>query len=385
MTIILASCWPLLFWRYGFEVADTGWYAVLSRDFFSRPDMITTASPWYLTWAIGACLTAHSGENGWLMLRLAGFLPYLVASLSVATLSLRFKAPLIGSSLGILCASVLSYSCGSIYIINYNTIAAAFSCIGVCAVLLSCFNKKSTWTVALVVLGGVFITLAAASRLNSILSLIPASLCLLIANLEDNRWKRMIGLLLGLVVGIVLVVIFAADAGNLVALTGGLWNFLWGSVGKADETTHPASYIFRIWIHSFGRAVVLAVGTTLVLGLLRHLLLRKILVYRILSVVILALLTVAAGRYVTLYYTMPLIILGLASLDVDKAFFSRSNPILCVVATGLVFAALFPLGSDNGFGNSLFAYWILLPFLPQLTADKRGRQIVVFALAILTV
>ena len=109
MTIILASCWPLLFWRYGFEVADTGWYAVLSRDFFSRPDMITTASPWYLTWAIGACLTAHSGENGWLMLRLAGFLPYLVASLSVATLSLRFKAPLIGSSLGILreCAFLL--------------------------------------------------------------------------------------------------------------------------------------------------------------------------------------------------------------------------------------------------------------------------------------
>ena len=386
IAILLASCWPLLFWRYGFEVADTGWYAVLSRDFFSRPDMIATASPWYLTWAIGACLTAHSGENAWLMLRLVGFLPYLVTSLAVAALSLRFKAPLIGSSLGILCASVLSYSCVSVYIINYNTIAAAFSCIGVCAVLLSCFNTKSTWTTALVVLGGVFIALAAASRLISILSLIPACLCLLITGIEGNRWKHMIGLLLGLIAGILLVGIFAASAGNLAALTGGLWTFLRGAIGKADGTSHSAASVSHIWIHSFGHTVVRAVAVTLVLGLLRRLLLRKIIVYRVLSVVILILLTVAVGRHDGLYDAMPLIILGLACLDLDKiSFFSLSNPIPCVVTTGFVFAVVFSLGSTNGFHVSLFADWILLPFLPQLTSDKRGRQVIVLALAMLAI
>lgn len=385
IAILLASFWPLLYWRYGFEVTDTGWYAVMSRDFFHRPDMIATGAPWYLTWAIGACLTVHSGKNLWLMLRLVGFLPYLVSSMAVAALSLRLKASLIGSSLGILCASLLSYPAG-LYIINYNTISAAFSCVGLCAVLLSCFNNKTIWATARVALGGVFIALAAASRINSILSLIPACLCLLIANLKGNRWKRMIGLLCGFATGILLVGIFAACAGNLAELARGLWTFLLESAGRAGESSHPEGSVAGIWIHSLGLAVVLAAAVTQGLGMLRRLLLDKIIAYRVLSLVILMLLGVAVRHHDELYLAMPLIILGLACLDRDKSFFfDLGNPIPCVVATGVVFAAIFSLGSNNGLTVSVFAYWIVLPFLPELAPNNRGRQIVIFALAMLAI
>lgn len=382
LMILLASCWPLFFWRYGFEIADTGWYAVLTRDFFSRPDIVATASPWYLTWGIGACLTALSGHGAWLVLRIAAFLPCMLATIATTTLCLRVRAPLIESGIGILCASLLGYSSFSICIFNYDSMSAAFSCMALCLVLIGYSGISPRLRMILIVLAGVLVALATASRLTSALTLLPAGLCLLPESVTP-RWKRIAGMLFGVAVGALLVGAFAAWAGNLTSLLVGLRSFLHDSAGRANASSHSMLALTRLWIRAFGKDVLIAGTLTVLLGTVRRFFARRIAIYHALSTLVFGMAMGAAARH-GLVECLPLVLVGIACLELQAESFSLRDPGFRIVLAGFASVVVFSMGSTNGFYVSLFACWLLLPFLPMLPEHKSGRRAVALMLAMLS-
>jgi len=384
VAVLIASIWPLIFARYGFDVSDTGWYAVLSRDFFARPDIVASVCPWYMTWAVSACLGKIDSDHIWMVLRIAGFLPYMLSTIAVVALAVHHKSSKFTTGVGVLCASILSYSDGGVNTLNYNTVSVAFACIGIAFCLIGSERTKKKY--ALLLCAGFFIGLSTASRLSNLLLMGPAILSIVLVQNTHDRIKRIATVLLGFGVSVCFIATFAAWAGNLTELEYGMQGFILGSVFHSNhQTSHSVGNSFHIWVYSFRSVIVRSVGVVTVLAILRALFHRHVMVYRVLSFVVLFLIAISTLKHNDMFVAFPLIIVGITCLEQKRTSWTFQNPLLRTVITGLLFAVLFPLGSMNGFANSLYAFWFVLPFLPQLVSDTWGRVTVVISLTVLAI
>ena len=140
--VILPALLPVLLRNYGLEVADSGWAAVLTRDYFSRPEMVGQASPWFLTWTIGALLSNGNGMQ-LTQLRLFTFLPILLSAVAAWTAFSAYGYRAWVATVGVFVAGLAAYSSFSLYFLNYNTISAAFATLAFSSLFLSNVISKT--------------------------------------------------------------------------------------------------------------------------------------------------------------------------------------------------------------------------------------------------
>lgn len=376
--LLIAGLHPLSIWSFGFEVADSGWAALLSRDFVARPDLIAPAAPWYLTWGIGYFAGKLSDQPIWLTLRQVGFVPYSLSALAAFLISRTHGVARPEAAAGILAASLLSYAGFSAYQLTYNSLSAALSCLSIGAAIISreCVGNRER---LLLLAAGSLTSLAAASRLPSVLTVIPI-VFYLIARGERSPARATLVFLLGLLIGVGAVAAIASVSGNSEQYLSGLYEFLSKSGSADGSTSHAALSVASSWLLTFGRTLAYALGVAVALFALARVSQGRLVQSRRFAMLPLGVLTLLAIRHEELLNCLPLVAILMALLGqrLTPAVFT-SRPML-VVAAGTLFAITFSIGSLNGFKNSLMAYWLVFPFLLEVASVRERRSLVLLVL-----
>lgn len=389
--VLVAAFHPLVLWNYGFEIADTGWAVLLMRDFSTRPDLIQTSAPWYLSWAIGHFFQEISGQKSWIAIRQAGFIPFLVPVLAVLMIGRITKSNRLEMAFGLCCTSLLSYSAFSLYQLNYNSISLALSIVAICLIIVG--SSHANWIIrsASLFAAGALVSFATSSRLPSILTVIPILFYIITSDYKKSFFKSISVLFLGFVGGVAAILLLTWYFGHTKHYMTGLLDFMSGVVAGSGHTSHAGSSIVMIWIQTCLRVLIYTCIITVALLFVLQVI-KRFKKFKIPALILVWTgLTLATWRggvagSIPLLQSLPLVAVAIAFADQKGIQNPYANSSKRVILTGLVFAATFSFGSTNGFMISLAAYWLVLPFIFDVMTTKDGKTIALLVLSsILTV
>lgn len=373
LLLILPSLIAFILSNYGLDIADSGWAAVVTRDYFSSPEIAAQASPWFFTWLIGAFLTQND-QNQVSALRDIAYLPIFTASLAtwISFYVAGFKNW--KTALGIAIAGLASYSAFGLNYLNYNSLSASFATVAFACIFLKGHGKNSkTSRILLIFLAGTFFSLSVMSRFASITMLIP---CLYLILIYSYSRKSIIadGIIFasGIFTGIFGVGCITYSSGHLTYLIQNLISFFQSSIGSGGESSHPVSLLLKTYFSTFLTALIQAsIFVIAVVYSHAQLVVRK---YLILPFAFICVAFVVGESRINFYQVFIIVILILLIGVRSSPNMPRSMKPYAI--TGILFAFLFPLGSTNGLANSCFAMWFLVPTILCVTENKVGRAVI---------
>lgn len=370
-----SSLLPLFLMKYGFEIADSGWAAVLTRDFYSNAEMAGRASPWILTWAIGALLSSGNSFN-LSALRFATFAPIFLSAIFTYLVFhfYGYRSRIV--TIGIMVAGLVCYSAFSVYFINYNTISACLFVISISFLFFSGkFPSNGTWSYLLCFFAGVLYTLSSLSRIASAALIIPCAF--VIFSFYSLRIRPYVAFLLGATCCALVLCFAFYKTGHLKYVAEDITSFIYSALVSNNNASHSRmeliTVLLRSVISSFGWALVFLLSFFSFFDALKN---RKS--YKIAISVGAVFFLVLAERSVYLSIFPSILVL----LLLGNAPLSTKSPKFMLPITGVLFSLIFPLGSMNGFTNSCFALWLLIPGIIVYLAGSTKYWVAIAATAV---
>lgn len=370
---------PLLLWKYGIDLIDSGWVAVLSRDFFERPEMAGQAAPWFLTFWIGGLL-ASADPFTITPLRIAPAYPlFLSAAATFFTFwRLGYRDWIV--PFGIATAGLTSYAIDSYHSLDYNPVSVCFVVCSLSALFLAGHEGKRGTTRALWLYGlaGALFSLAVATRIASI-TLVVASIFVLWCG-QRAAPRCWVSWLAGSVTSVGALAVLTWHTGHLPYVLNDLSEFLTTSLQDKPGALHGSRLLLHVilssYLESFARAFMLFVGLAFLAD-------RKGRERPVEALIALAgtLSIMWINRYVLITVT-PLLFVILLLLRWPLRLSEGAVPI---AVAGALVALAFPVGSNVGFKNSAYALWYLIPGVLVIIPKGRDRLIAAVASGVLVV
>ncbi|HET9644210.1 MAG TPA: hypothetical protein VFP68_12835 [Burkholderiaceae bacterium] len=359
---------PILLARYGFEVADSGWAAVLTRDFFDRPEMAGRASPWFLNWALCALIT--SGETfRFDYLRVAAFAPILTASLFTYLTFHLYGHRSLKVACAVMAAGVVAYGGSAVYFINYNTVSACLIVASISFLLWSGRVASREWAASILCLfGGFFLALSAASRIASAALVLPC--IFIIFSIHRSRLQPWVAFFAGAALSAAFLAFVFKETGHLNYILHDLRQFVYSALVSRTNASHTGSNLLKAFLlslaESMGWAAVVIASLYFVLDGRKSKDAARIAIG---AMGVAFMIWTGRKEYIEVLPSLFLMLL-LSSARPNREL----RPFLLPTA-GALLAFAFPLGSTNGFKNSSYALWFLLPGVLTVLTTSRERCI----------
>jgi len=150
--------------------------------------------------------------------------------------------------------------------------------------------------------------------------------------------------------------------------------------GAGSADTHSVSVVATIWVITFIRSLAYSAGIALALFAFAQMLDGRLKYSRLYMILPIVGLTFFSIRNEELFICLPLVAIWTALLGQRLSWNLLKSKSMRVVITGTLFAATFAIGSNNGFLVSLFAYWVVFPFLLDVAKVKERKTLVMLVL-----
>jgi hypothetical protein len=380
--VLGASLLPLALFRFGLDVTDSGWALVLSRDFFTDLEAVGNASGIYLTLFLGALAVKASGDFAG-ALRFAAFMPYAFSAAAAVIVIRSLPRATAWTSLAVVAAGIVGWSEFSLNWFNYNTSSACL-CIWAFTLLylgwIAQAEGRRTAATALLLMAGIGMGLAIASRVATGATVAGLAACIVVCG--ARRIRITITLAAGMVASVAVVVSVAAYLGHLPFLLEDLHDLI-GSAARGSHQSHSGSTLARAYLLGLASSGMFG-SVILILGLFAE---REFAESRMcrrpFASMLAVLCIVGIGWTRRDYILLDLTTLLAVALILHSMSTQGSDRLVIVLA--LASWALFPLGSNNGFKNSCFTTWLLLPVCMSILASSPFGRIAKSALIVVMV
>lgn len=324
-----------------FELCDTGFYLTFYQNFFSAPESVEYNFMFYLSGLFGALIDLFGGSWGLLIMRAAGLLFLLGATV----IAWRYPSDTVTANVKtIAIIAIMAGYASSPIIVSYDIVTLLFLVLGVYLLVKGILQKSRKLLFISGVITGMLLFIRIPNLLQFFLViLIPLYLS---ASKRDKLWLSFL-FIGGYIVGLLIIIGLMASLGHIGIFLQNIETLR--ALSADTEASHGLGHLIMTQINYYWLLAIIVVKFTLMALCIRG-------IWYFLSSkwmrTILSLPFMLYFIYMA-YHISPVLITGAVVLPalIMMCFQRKLKKESLIAAGALLSSLIFPLGSDGGGGN----------------------------------